>query len=432
MRKVINKKTIGGFFLAALVLLIFFSKTIYDYNLPDVTAVEPERGPLSKLEMSAGVADWAEVENLYAPVSGTVEEVFISEGEYVKAGQELYRMEFDRDETVRKLSELENNKQKLQIDIQNTKLRLEDIERSIGALSGGGGYELEVIDMDIKKAEDAVYEAVLLYDLGEISLSELEEAKSALDALYLKRAETQRKNQDTLSGCEADKAALLLDLQAKNLDLENLALQAEPYQKMLEEYDKYAVITAPADGYLLALDAEKGLSINENTLTASIGVGSEFIVECAVSLDNNFVIPGDACKLDNSVHRLDGVVKSVTPAENGKTVEVLVSAEDVTAGETFDILFEKESATSYTLVPNGALNQDNDGYFLNQVKRREGILGDEYYIERLDVYIGDSDSEHTAIVEGITFFEPVVLVSDKPVEAGDVISLENAGDFFED
>jgi len=83
------------------------------------------------------------------------------------------------------------------------------------------------------------------------------------------------------------------------------------------------------------------------------------------------------------------------------------------------------------LVPNGALNQDNDGYFVNQIKRRDGILGEEYYLERLDVYIGDSDSKNTAILQGITFFEPIALISDQPIAPGDVISVSNVGDFFE-
>jgi HlyD family secretion protein len=425
LKKILNRKTVGGFFLAALLLLVFFSKTIHDYNLPDVTAVEPEKGTLSKLEISSGIADWAQVENIYAAVGGTVEEVLVKEGEQVKAGQELFRMEFDRDEAERKLAEIENNCKKLQIDIQEINLKLDQLKQAGSAGGEHTDYELSMIEMDIKKTEAELQEAELLYEYGEITQRELETAQDALQALYLKR-------DNKLAEDKTQQDDLQFQLQAKKVDLANLELQEEPYRKLLEEYDEYAVITAPADGFLLTLNAEKGLSINENALTASIGVGNEFAVECSISLDNNFVIPGDACRLDNSSHRFDGTVTYVTPRENGKTVQVSIVSDDVSAGETFDITFKKESTTTYTLIPNGALNQDNDGYFLNQIKRREGIMGDEYYIERLDVFIGDSDSENTAIVQGITFFEPVMLVSDKPVTAGDVVSLENAGDFFED
>ena len=59
-------------------------------------------------------------------------------------------------------------------------------------------------------------------------------------------------------------------------------------------------------------------------------------------------------------------------------------------------------------------------------------MGKEYYLERIDVYIGDSDSNHTAIASGVTFFEPVVLSSNKTAVTKDVVLLKNAGDFFEE
>ncbi|QHI73537.1 hypothetical protein [Aminipila terrae] len=58
------------------------------------------------------------------------------------------------------------------------------------------------------------------------------------------------------------------------------------------------------------------------------------------------------------------------------------------------------------------------------------MLGKEYYVEKLKVYIGDNDNENTIITKGITFFEPVVLLCNKELSAGDTIILENEGDFF--
>jgi hypothetical protein len=150
-----------------------------------------------------------------------------------------------------------------------------------------------------------------------------------------------------------------------------------------------------------------------------------------VSLDNNFITSGDVCELSNSSHVLKGTVKRIRPTAQGKTVSVSVAADDVGAGETFEVTFEKDSAASFTLVPNATINQDNDGYFLYQIKRRKGIMGEEYYVDRLDVFIGDSDYRNTAVVRGITFFEPVVLSSNKPLSAGLTVSLKNPGDFFE-
>ena len=164
---------------------------------------------------------------------------------------------------------------------------------------------------------------------------------------------------------------------------------------------------------------------------ASIGVGREFIVEAAISLDNNFVKSGDTCELSNASHVLKGTVWRVRPTAQGKTVSISVISEGVSDGETFEVTFEKSSAASFTLVPSNAINQDNDGYFLYRIKRRRGIMGDEYYLERLNIFIGDSDHQNTQVIRGITFFEPIVLVSNKALSAGITVTLKNPENFFE-
>lgn len=456
MNGVINKKTVGGLLLAALILLIFFSKTVYAHNLPVVTAVKPENGRLSKLEISSGFADWAEVEKLYTAIGGKVEEVFVNEGDTVAVGQELLRLSFDRDEAERKLKELQNSKSRLSVDIQSINLKISKLERYISDLQDENydedeisDYELELIAIDIQKARAELLKTRERYDSGEATEYDVDIARSNMSSLYAKQEELERKQEQQredskksiedkekaretkLLDYQQEISALKLDLQGRSIDRENLLLQEEPYKKALDDFEAYAVITAPSAGTVISLDAGKGETVREDQMVATIGVGNGFVVECNISLDNNFVMTGDTCELSNTSHVLSGEVNKVEPAAQGKTVRIELTSDEVTAGETFDVAFEKESGTSYTLVPNGALNQDNDGYFLNQIKRRDGILGKEYYLERLDVFIGDSDSKNTVIVRGVTFFEPVALVSDAPVTAGDVILLENAGDFFE-
>ncbi|MCL2121621.1 MAG: hypothetical protein FWH28_05160 [Clostridiales bacterium] len=420
-KSIVNQKTIGAFFLLVLVLLLFSSRTIYSYNLPQVNAVKPENGRLSKLEMSAGILSWAEIQQVYAAVGGVYGEILAQEGDVVEAGQPLFRMEYDREETERRLREIAATRAKLEIDLQHLDLRLERLDRSIQS----AGYEMDTLDKEIDLARIALEDTAALYELGALSRRDLTAKEEALDALLTRRDKTR-------TDLTSDSASLSLERQAKQLELSNLSLQEEPYQKALADYDAYTVVRAPASGQLLSLHAQKGARVNENALMAEIGTGQAFTLECSISLENNFVLPGDTCELSNSAHTLNATVSRVTPTDRGKTAVLSLISDVVSAGETFDVLFEKQSETSYTLIPNGALNQDNDGYFVYQVKRRDGMLGKEYYLERVNVYIGDNDSRNTAIVRGITFFEPLVLTGNKAVEAGSVVKLMNAGDFFVD
>ena len=464
------KKIAGVVILAVLLLLIFFSRTIYGYNLPVITSVKPENGRLSKLEISSGIVDYAEVENLYAAIGGKVEEVLVKEGDVVTGGQELYRISFDRDEAERKLREIQNSRNKLLTDIQNINLRLERQNRHMADLAyetyeeeklsteelDAIQYRLDTIHLNIRKARDELRDMRERYDDGDVRKIDVDRAVYALQALYLELNEQERKQGELkqkleeqeerarvaveeqekiqaskLMDYESDIAALELDLRNKNIDLNNLAIQEEPHKKALADFDAYAVITAPIGGSIISLGAEKGGTIRADQLVATVGAAGTYELECSISLDNNFVIPGDVVELSNSSHVIKGMVAKVIPAAQGKTVTVALESDVITSGETFDVTFRKDSDTTYTLIPNGALNQDNDGYFVNLVKRRDGILGKEYYLERLDVYIGDSDFKNTAITQGIRFFEPIMLISGKPVTAGDVVSLSNAGDFFE-
>ena len=117
---------------------------------------------------------------------------------------------------------------------------------------------------------------------------------------------------------------------------------------------------------------------------------------------------------------------------SGDEIVIIVPEDAIEDGDAFDIVFEKESPELRILVPNGALKRDGSGYFLYQVKQQKGLLGKEYYVAKLRVYIGDNDADYTVVTEGITFFEPIVVQCDKELKEGDTVVLKNEGEFFKD
>ena len=417
MKTWINKKTAGGIFLAAVLLLIFFSKTIYTYNLPGVTAVKPVNGQLSKIEVGSGTVQWAEVDSIYIPADGVVGDVYVAEGETVKAGQKLCAMIYDKEDNEWKLQEIENNISRLKTEIENLNIRLAAAEKQ--------DAELLQTRQSLQAAEKHLAASGELYGIGSISAVALQEAGDRVDYLRLKLDNQKQEAAENLE-------LLRLDLTAKELELENQTIMAAPYRKTQAIHSEQTILTAPGDGVLVSFHVAKGEKVQKDTLAIKVGTGNDYVLECRVSLDNNFIVPGDTCSLSNSSHQLKGTVSSVVPEDREKIVKIRFLADGVMAGETFSVMFQKESATTYILVPNGAVNQDQNGYFLKQLKRRNGIMGKEYYLERVDVYIGDSDSKNTAIIRGVTFFEPVQLSGSKETKTGDVVWLKNAGDFFEE
>jgi multidrug efflux pump subunit AcrA (membrane-fusion protein) len=452
----INKKTVGGFFFAILIILIFFSRTIYSHNLPTVTGVRPENRRLNRLEITRGVSQFAEIDHTFAAVGGTVLEVLAAEGDYVVEGQELLRLEFDRADAERRLAELANSRSRLEINRQNINIRLERLNRNVALLEAEvytqdfvSTYNLDLLEINIRQAQRDLDELRRRRDDGEDVSTQIANARTGLDRLYLQLDEEERRFREQqergaqsvidrqsdrerrLRDFELDRIGILNDLQLNSIELANLASQEEPFRRTLEEFDAHAVITAPVSGTLISLTGVMGDVIREGAQIASIGSGGQFIIECTIPLENNFVIPGDTVELTNATHVIRGTVTNLVSGAQNKAVIISFESQHASAGETFDVRFEKFTDTIYTVVPNGALNQDNDGYFLNQIKRRDGMLGQEFFLERLNVQIGDSDRNGTAIIGGMRFLEPIALLSDRPVSPGDVIALENAGDFFE-
>ena len=521
-RKFTGLKVIGGIFFVLLVGLIFLSKTIYTYNYATVTAVSPLNGRLSKSETVKGNADWTDITEIYAETTGKVDVVLVKEGDHVVYGQELIRMSFETEDIEQKLKEIEVSRERYALDIENIYLKIEktnrnieDLKKEVYSADSVSDYDLKVVDADIKAndVEIAQAEAEIarlekeydnlktLYEIGAVSLSELETAERGIQSAYEKKAtlevktgtlndrkantsrniqESRTKNSESVAKQEETRRKQLTDYQAdlvscdqelksKELDIKNLNLQEDTQLRTLEKYENNKVIYAITDSIIVNVNVTAGQRINDGQLIATCGLAGQYEVLCRLSLDNNFVMVGDTCTLQNTDIYLSGLVTKIDPTDQFKEATVLIGGaadvaaaeaaaaqeqgstppmppgrgsfrrfgqqnygdvNDVSAGETFDVTFEKESTGSYTLVPNGTLNMDSNGYFLYRVSQREGILGKEFYVEKLPVNIGDSDSENTVITEGIRFFEPIVSLSDKGFSEGDAVKLSNEGDFF--
>ncbi|MCL2752446.1 MAG: HlyD family efflux transporter periplasmic adaptor subunit [Firmicutes bacterium] len=479
-RRIFSIKTVSAGVVAALLVLVFLSGTIYNFNLPAVTAALPKRGPLQQTELTTGIVQYAEEAALYAALGGTAAAILVREGETVRAGQPVIEMDFrgadadvqscidNADASFREqLDNLRLSRSRLQVDIERTETNIRNTERQIDELRREtfrsdtvSDFELRQTEADITQAEAHLAQIQLLFDAGAASRQELTTAENSLASLQNRRnnlltvyREGVENRDERLAEQEESRDRQILNLRhqlellhqerrTRSLETEALSLQEETmsrelqarladYESQLSDYTRYAVLFAPADGVVTASPISRGQHIAVGQRLMTFGLDHAFIVECDVPLSNNFIIPGDTATLYNASHTLEGTVTQVIPEANSKRVTLAVAHDRINAGETFMIQFEKISEASFVLVPNGAVNRDGEGYFLNQIRRRRGVLGTEFFTERLSVYIGDSDSTHTAIIRGITFFEPIAVISDRPFTQGQTIRLQNEGDFFE-
>ena len=451
----INIKLIGFFILAFILISFFFSRTVYTYNLPIVTAYMPKTGKLTKEEKSTGLADWAEIAEVYSDISGKIDEILVAEGDQVSQGQALMRLSFDREDIQTKLRELTISRNKNALDTENIRMNIAKVNRSIADLSQEvykpddvSENELLTLNMKIAKAEETLTKTKTLYESGVTPRSELDSAQYNLDTLLQDKgillqtiADRKETAEKTVSDKEKDRAKQLQsyndqlaaydqDLKAKELELQNLAIQQESYEKQLAKFDANGTIYAPSAGIITSIPVKAGQMANAHQHVASMGIGNTYEITCRLSLENNFVTTGDTVEIANATHKMDADVVKITPVEGTKKITLRVSSDEISTGETFTVTFQKKSAESGILVPNGAVHKDSDGYFLYQIKQRQGILGDEYYVAKQSVYIGDSDNENTIITKGVGFFDPIVTLSNKALSENNTVKVKNEEDFF--
>lgn len=448
-------KFIGGFFLVGIIALVFLSKTIYSYNMPSVTAGNITNGRIRKTESSSGVVAWSKTEDLYSTVSGKVEEILVEENERLQKGQIIARLSFDEDSIISQIESLKTDREKALMNLDSVYVKIARSQKDLADLQNQVFERAEVTDDEIntaqeklKKAQDTYDNAVITYNAGASTLKDKNDAETAvataekdLQKAIDNKAKNETKADDDLKTKEDNRAKSVddkkyeisnyeQDVKSKLIDLETNAKKIADYERQLAEHDTDQYILAEEDCTVISLNIKKGQNINSNQLVGSFGIGDSLILECDISIDNNFTAVDDDCTISNSNHSYRLKVAKITSKDNKKVVTFNITTDEIAVGETFSISFRKDSAQNYQLVPNGAINQDSSGYYVYAIKTRDGILGKEYYIQKQQIYTGDSDGSNTVVTQGLNFMEPIVTLTDKAVSNGQTVKVSNEGDFF--
>ena len=82
-----------GIFLGMVVLFTFFSKSIYNYQLPVVSVTYPKEGELNFSIQETTEIFYSQTENIYADIDGRIKEILVQDGDEVQKGQCLVQME---------------------------------------------------------------------------------------------------------------------------------------------------------------------------------------------------------------------------------------------------------------------------------------------------------------------------------------------------
>lgn len=285
--------------------------------------------------------------------------------------------------------------------VQNAKNRLNQATQNLTEIKNANSQASVAWQNKIANAEAALKAAQAVYDM-------------------LKEEQTQ---------LSADINAEL-DLSKASKDIKD---KKEEIAK-LEEKSMGAAVTAPVAGTVSSLAYVAGETTKpEEAAAVILPEGKGFSLSFSVTNEQaKKVQVGDVAELQNSWYYDDAqviltAIKPDTEDPGKKKLLVFsVTGASIQNGQALSVSVGQRSAEYDLVVPNSAIREDNNGKFVLIVESKSSPLGNRYIATRVDVQVQASDDNNTAITAPITGYEYVITTSNKPVEAGKQVRLNES------
>jgi len=403
MDKVIEKKKglrpkhiiwiVGGLILAFLLYKVIFS----DYS--SVYRTDREKLTISTVEQSLFndyITVIGQVEPIYTiyldvEEGGKVEEIYIEEGEMVKAGDVILRLKNNDLNTIIMNSESQLAYQAN--ELRNTQISIEQQEIS------NRRSKLQ-IDLQVLQAKRKFNQYESLFNEDLIAKEDYLQAKEGYD-LSLKEQELTYKKlvQDSIF---RSNQGLIMDESLANMR-QNLIMA----RRRLENLN----VKAPADGQLGLLNAEIGESISRGQRLGMLHILTDFKIKALI--DEHYI---DRVRrnLSASFERNNDdfalKVKKVYPEVREGQFEIDMvftgaKPENIRTGQTYHTKLELGQSEEAILIPKGGFFQSTGGqwvYVLNE---------NETEATKRNIRIGKQNPQYYEVLEGLAAGEKVITTS---------------------
>jgi len=136
---------------------------------------------------------------------------------------------------------------------------------------------------------------------------------------------------------------------------------------------------------------------------------------------------GDMARITIGGSEYQYPILSLAPSSQnaGKTeISFLLPASVGRSGMAASVEIRKRTQNHDMLIPLGALHQDNYGYYVFVVVQREGALGAETTIKRMDVTLVEQDSTRAAVQGGVNSRDSIVARGDRELRDGDRVRMK--------
>lgn len=435
-------KTIAIVFLTILLILTFFSNTIMNHSLVEVSTETITDGAITTKVRGTGTVTAGDLYELKIDDVRKIRTINVKPGDEINQGdivatledEESEELETAKEELLRKQNTYNQLVLKTQItsgerfQVEQGKedplYTMQDAITWAEADYEGTDAEKKVIDAQIAKLKD---ELAFLKDPDDDDKDRAKKINREIERLQLQSDEIaiQLVQKDLYKTNVSNLYTQQLGLDAELLEISFLQKKI----KKLEEKTINSEIEAPVSGTVSEINVTAGNTVQVGDIIMTIQpAGKDFSISFSTTKELAAKVQkGDIAQIVNnwSGDDIKAVVKSIHKSKTDKNkmdITFDISG-NVAVGETYTLSVGEKSANYDAIVPTSAVREDSNGKYVLYIETKSTPLGNRYYARRQNVEVITSDDTRTAITGTFDWGTYVITTTQKPVKENDQVRL---------
>ena len=428
-------KSIAIVFLSIMLVLTFFSNTIMNYSLVEVSTQGVYGGSITTKVRGSGNVQATEGVYVEAASGRKIETISVRTGAEVEEGDVLFTLgKGDSDELAAAKDAYESAKTAYEIAILQSGITVS--ERLI--IEAGNFGSLTDRQNALTGDQEKIEELQKQYD----------EMQEAVDDLLDERTTASADRVDRINYLLGEYSWKLKEVEEQIEELKESAGDASEYVQQINLHEQYEgvcelkekvtelegkggdrEIKAPMAGTITQINYYAGQTIKENTVVMEIKPENEaFTLEFSVSQTQSKRIKvGDPAEIlynwrdDNITARVAKIQRDPMNRESYTVTCELYG--DVGVGDYYTLSIGQQSSDYDYVVPTSCIREDSNGKFVLTIEAKSTPLGNRYYARRTDVEIITSDDSQSAITGAFDGYVYVITTTSKPVEENQQVRL---------
>ena len=431
-------KNIAIIFLSIMLVLTFFSNSIMNYSLVEVSTQYVYGGSITTKVRGSGTVEAAEGVSVEADSGRKIETINVKTGAEVEEGDVLFTLGAgDSDALSAAKDAYESARTEYEKAILTAGITVE--ERKV--IESGKLGSLSDRQNSVVAAQAAIEELQKQYD----------EMTDRIEKLKTERSEISDTNSDRYKqinyelgelGWKYEEVKKQLDEAKESGGLTDKYIQqitlSEQYKNLCELSQKVtelegkgtgSEVKAPMAGTITQINYYAGQTIKEDNVVMTMSPENEaFTLQFTVSAAQaRRIKAGDPAEVmynwygNDVTARVQSVRKD--PMNKESYIVICEMNGDVSVGDNYTLSIGQQSSNYDYIVPTSCIREDSNGKFILIVEAKSTPLGNRYYARRRDVEVITSDDSQSAIAGALEGYEYVITTTTKPVEENQQVRL---------